>query len=93
MISIRNYESASSMGSGDGYSSIEGAIRQSTDNPVDGYELTLLLDRNTVIGYWLVERGESLFVKTADEEIPIYAFKMDKNLEGILKDGYDIWNS
>ena len=93
MISIRNYESASSMGSGDGYSSIEGAIRQSTDNPVDGYELTLLLDRNTVIGYGLVERGESLFVKTADEEIPIYAFKMDKNLEGILKDGYDIWNS
>jgi len=94
MISIRNYESASSMGSSDdGYSSIEGAIRQSTENPIDGYELTLLLDRKIVIGHGLVERGESLFVKTSDEEIPIYAFKMDKNLEGILKDGYDIWNS
>lgn len=93
MISIRNYESASGMGSSDGYSSIEGAIRQSTDNPIDGYELTLLLDRKVVIGQTLIQRGESLLVRTADEEIPIYAFKMDNNLQRILKDGYDIWNS
>ena len=93
MISIRNYGSASSMGSGDGYSSIEGAIRQSTDNPIDGYELTLLLDRKVVMGQTLIQRGESLFVRTVDEEIPIYAFKMDNNLQRILKDGYDIWNS
>lgn len=94
MISIRNYESASGMGSSDdGYSSIEGAIRQSTDNPIDGYELTLLLDRKVVIGQTLIQRGESLFVRTVDEEIPIYAFKMDNNLQRILKDGYDIWNS
>jgi len=93
MISIRNYESASDMGSnGDGYSSIEGAIRQSTDNPI-GYKLTLLLDRKTVIGQTLIQRGECLLVRTADEEIPIYAFKMDNNLQRILKDGYDIWNS
>jgi hypothetical protein len=93
MISIRNYESASGMGSSDGYSSIEGAIRQSTDNPIDGYELTLLLDRKVVIGQTLIQRGDSLFVMTVDEEIPIYAFKMDNNLQRILKDGYDIWNS
>ena len=93
MISIRNYESASNMGSSDdGYSSIEGAIRQSTENPI-GYELTLLLDRKVVMGQTLIQRGESLFVRTADEEIPIYAFKMDNNLQRILKDGYDIWNS
>lgn len=94
MISIRNYELASSMGnSDDGYSSIEGAIRQSTDNPIDGYKLTLLLDRKVVMGQTLIQRGESLFVRTVDEEIPIYAFKMDNNLQRILKDGYDIWNS
>ena len=91
MISIRNSESASSMD--DEYSSIEGAIRQSTDNPIDGYELTLLLDRKIVIGQTLIQRGESLLVRTVDEEIPIYAFRMDNNLQRILKDGYDIWNS
>ena len=93
MISIKSYESASSMDDGDyGYSSIEGSIRQSTDNPI-GYELTLLLDRKVVMGQTLIQRGESLFVRTADEEIPIYAFKMDNNLQRILKDGYNIWNS
>ena len=90
MISIRSYESASSMD--DGYSSIEGAIRQSTNNPT-GYKLTLLLDRKVVIGQTLIQRGESLLVRTVDEEIPIYAFRMDNNLQRILKDGYDIWNS
>ena len=92
MIFIRNSESASSMGSGDGYSSIEGAIRQSTDNPI-GYKLTLIMDRKIVNGQGLIQRGDSLFVKTADLEIPIYAFKMDNNLQEILKDGYYIWNS
>ncbi len=91
MISIRNYESASGMG--DDYSSIEGVIRQSTENPIKKYELTLLLDQKKVVGERVIKRGESVYIRTHDNDIPIYAFKMDKNLEGILKDGYDIWNS
>ena len=93
MISIRSYESASDMGSSkDGYSIIEGAIRQSTNNP-DGYNLTLLMDRKQVVGRELVEYGEGLYVRTSDEDIPIYAFKMNRELQRMLKDGYDIWNS
>ena len=91
MISIKNYESASSMGNNDGYSTIEGAIRQSTDNPE--YKLTLLLDKKKVVGRELVRYGDGLYVRTWDEDIPIYAFKMEKNLQRMLKDGYNIWNS
>lgn len=92
MISIRSYESASDMGSKDGYSIIEGIIRQNTNNPNE-YNLTLLMDRKEVVGRELVEYGDSLYVRTWDEDIPIYAFKMDRELQRILKDGYDIWNS
>ena len=90
MISIKSYESASSMGNNDRYSVIEGAIRQSS---AEEYKLTLLLDKKEVVGRELVTYGEGLYVRTWDEDIPIYAFKMNKNLQRMLKDGYDIWNS
>ena len=89
MISIRNYESKSDMG--DGYSTIEGAIRQSMQNPEE-YKLTMLMDRKEIIGRELVTYGDGLYVRTWDEDIPIYAFKMNKELERMLKDGYNIWN-
>ena len=38
---------------GDGYSTIEGVIRQSTQNPEE-YRLTMLLDRKEIIGRELV---------------------------------------
>jgi len=92
MISIRNYESKSDMGSSDGYSSIEGVIRQSTDKVIKKYELTLLLDKSIVYGESVIERGGRVYIRTHNDDIPIYAFKMNKELERILKDGQDIWN-
>lgn len=74
---------------GDGYSTIEGAIRQSS---AAEYKLTMLLDRKEIIGRELVTYGDGLYVRTWDEDIPIYAFKMNKELERMLKDGYNIWN-
>jgi hypothetical protein len=78
------------MGNNDGYSVIEGAILQSS---AEEYKLTLLLDKKEVVGRELVTYGDGLYVRTWDEDIPIYAFKMNKNLQRMLKDGYDIWNS
>jgi hypothetical protein len=80
------------MGSSDGYSSIEGVIRQSTDNVIKKYELTLLLDKSIVYGESVIERGGRVYIRTHNDDIPIYAFKMNKELERILKDGQDIWN-
>lgn len=90
MIFIKNSESKLDMAS-DGYSTIEGAIRQSLGNPRD-YRLTLLMDRKEVVGKELVKHGDILYVRTEGDDIPIYAFKMNKELERVLKDGYNIWN-
>lgn len=57
------------------------------------YELTLLLDGKMVTGREVVTHGDSVYIRTWDEDIPIYAFKMNRELQRILKDGYDIWNS
>lgn len=57
------------------------------------YELTLLLDGKMVTGREVVTYGDTVYIRTWDEDIPVYAFKMNRELQRILKDGYDIWNS
>lgn len=87
MISIKSFEWQSSM---DNYSTIEGMIRQSTAE--NTYELTLLMGREIVSGYGVIKRGDGVYIKTDREDIPVYAFKMDKELQRVLKDGFNIWN-
>ncbi len=88
MISIRNYESLSGM---DNYSSIEGCIRQSTNNP-DGYELKMLRSGEEKVGKEIVRRGDFVYVTTANEEIPVYAFRMDKELQRMLVEYQGVWD-
>ena len=69
---------------------MEGMIRQSTDNPYP--ELRLLGDRGTVIGQEVIRRGDSIYVKTNFEDIPIYAFKMNKDLQKFLQQHRSVWD-
>ena len=70
----------------------EGLIRQSTDNPL-WYRLTLLgLSGETVVGRSVVRRGDSIYVETNFEQIPIYAFKMNGDLMKLLKEYRSVWD-
>lgn len=69
---------------------MEGMIRQSTDNPLP--ELRLLGNRGTVIGQEVIRRGDSIYVKTNFEDIPIYAFKMNGDLQKFLMEFRSVWD-
>lgn len=84
MISLRNYESPFAMG----ISTIEGVIRQNTEN-----KLTLLDFREPVEGTSIVIIDGMVHVETSNGNIPVYMFKMNKNLQDLLHEHYDIWNS
>jgi|13_taG_2_1085334.scaffolds.fasta_scaffold00231_38 hypothetical protein len=71
-----------------GISTIEGIIRQNTEN-----KLTLLDFREPVEGTSIVIIDDMVHVETPNGNIPIYMFKMNKNLQNILNEYYDIWNS
>ena len=70
----------------------EGIIRQSTDNPLWRQLRLLGASGETVIGKSVVRRGESIYVETNFEQIPIYAFKMNRELMGLLKDHRSVWD-
>ena len=69
---------------------MEGMIRQSTNNPYP--ELRLLGNRGTVLGREVIRRGDSIYVKTNFEDIPIYAFKMNKDLQKFLQQHRSVWD-
>lgn len=69
---------------------MEGMIRQSTNNPYP--ELRLLGDRGTVTGREVIRRGDSIYVKTNFEDIPIYAFKMNNDLQKFLQQHRSVWD-
>ena len=69
---------------------MEGMIRQSTNNPFP--ELRLLGNRGTVLGREVIRRGDSIYVKTNFEDIPIYAFKMNNDLQKFLQQHRSVWD-
>ena len=69
---------------------MEGMIRQSTNNPYP--ELRLLGNRGTVLGREVIRRGDSIYVKTNFEDIPIYAFKMNSDLQKFLQQHRSVWD-
>ena len=69
---------------------MEGMIRQSTNNPYP--ELRLLGNRGTVLGREVIRRGDSIYVKTNFEDIPIYAFKMNNDLQKFLQQHRSVWD-
>ena len=70
---------------------IEGCIRQSTENPLPRHTLTLLMGKEQLLGSGVVRRGDSIMVVTEKGEMPIYGFKMDQNLMGLLKQNIEEW--
>jgi len=73
------------------HSTIEGCIRQSQQNPLTAYPLTLLIDQIPVTAYSVVKRGSSIKVDTDRGEMPIYAFQMNRELMHLLKNQMEVW--
>lgn len=84
MISIRNYESLFAMG----ISTIEGVIRQTM-----GYKLTLLDFKEPVEGTSVAKVDDMIHIVTPTGSIPVYMFKMNRQLQELLYEYYHIWNS
>ena len=68
----------------------EGIIRQSTGNPLP--ELTMLTSGDKVIGRGVVRRNDMIYVETNFEQIPVYGFKMNRNLMELLQQYRDVWD-
>lgn len=69
----------------------EGKIRQSTETPL-WRELQLLGSGDKVVGRSVIRRGDSIYVETNFEQVPIYAFKMNGNLMNFLHEHRSVWD-
>lgn len=57
----------------------------------DGYRLVLLFDRSPVLASGVIRRDDGLYINTSNDVVPVYAFKMEKELMRLLKDNMEVW--
>ena len=57
----------------------------------DGYRLVLLFDRSPVVAHGVIRRDDGLYINTSNDVVPVYAFKMEKELMRLLKDNMEVW--
>jgi hypothetical protein len=55
------------------------------------YRLTLLFDRSPVVATGVLRRSDGIYIITHDDVLPVYAFKMEKELMRLLKDNMEVW--
>lgn len=71
---------------------LEGIIRQTTSNALKKRMLTTLIDKKEVIAYSIVRRGDSVKVETEQGEMPVFTFKMNRELQALLTDYRRVWD-
>lgn len=57
----------------------------------DEYRLVLLFDRSSVLASGVIRRDDGLYINTSSDIVPVYAFKMEKELMRLLKDNMEVW--
>ncbi|MFZ9014219.1 MAG: hypothetical protein ACO21T_09190 [Alphaproteobacteria bacterium] len=57
----------------------------------DAYRLVLLFDRSPVVAHGVVRRDSGVHIRTADDILPVYSFKMEPELMRLLKDNMEVW--
>lgn len=78
MISIKSYESA--------------FVMESSGSDGRGeYRLVRLFDRDSVMATGVLRRSDGIYIVTHDDIVPVYAFKMEKELMRLLKDNMEVW--
>tara|TARA_B100000902_G_C27282457_1_gene902546 strand:+ start:357 stop:584 length:228 start_codon:yes stop_codon:yes gene_type:complete len=71
---------------------IEGAVRQSTDNPVQKFELMMLENPRKITGYSVQKPEGSVLIDTEEGGIPIYMFRMNEQLQALLVRDQEVWD-
>ena len=71
---------------------LEGIIRQTTSNEIKKRMLTTLMNKEEVIAYSVVRRGDSVYVETEQGEMPVFTFKMNGELQALLTDYRRVWD-
>ena len=77
MISIKNYESP--------------FVMESSEDGRGEYRLVRLFDRDSVMATGVLRRSDGIYIITHDDIVPVYAFKMEKELMRLLKDNMEVW--
>jgi len=52
----------------------------------------MLIGGAVVVGKSLVRRGDSVYVVSGTEDIPVYAFRLDRNLMELLAENREVWD-
>ncbi len=71
---------------------LEGIVRQNTSNELKKRMLTTLIDKEEVIAYSIVRRGDSVKVETEQGEMPVFTFKMNRELQALLSEYREVWD-
>ena len=50
-----------------------------------------LFDRNIIVATGILRRSDGIYIVTTDDIVPVYAFKMEKELMRLLKDNMEAW--
>ena len=77
MISLKNYESP--------------FVMESSGDERGEYKLVGLFDRNIIVATGVLRRSDGIYIVTSNDIIPVYAFKMEKELMRLLKDNMEAW--
>lgn len=57
-----------------------------------GKELEMLRGGTIVVGKSLVKRADSVFVVSGESEIPVYFFRLNRNLMELLRQHREVWD-
>ena len=55
------------------------------------YRLELLFDPDNIVATGVLRRSDGIYIITHDDVLPVYAFKMEKELMRLLKDNMEVW--
>ncbi|MBO88552.1 MAG: hypothetical protein CMP14_03445 [Rickettsiales bacterium] len=71
---------------------LEGIVRQTTDNPLEKFELEMLTSSKEVIAYKVVDRDGDILIETQEGFIPIYMFKINTGMMNLLRRDREVWD-
>ena len=66
-------------------------VMESSDEGGGAYRLVSLFDRSNVMATGVLRRSDGIYIITADDFVPLYAFKMEQELMRLLKDNMEVW--
>tara|TARA_Y100000310_G_scaffold324322_1_gene386046 strand:- start:150 stop:377 length:228 start_codon:yes stop_codon:yes gene_type:complete len=72
---------------------LEGVVRQNTENPLPKFMLTMLTSKEEVVAHGVVRRGDRVFIETDRGEMPVFSFKMGRELQKLLTKYQEVWDA